>query len=118
MITRSIASAGVSCRKGNTAFNNSRTLAVDSAGNLFELLSGSATARLAPSDVDTGYTEKAMLLGIDLGQTTGDGRFTMVEVECIAGCDRAPSMMIDDTYHEPMDEKKLDALLDKLSADA
>jgi hypothetical protein len=27
-----MASAGVSCRKGNTAFNNSRTLAVDSAG--------------------------------------------------------------------------------------
>jgi hypothetical protein len=32
VITRSIASAGVSCRKGNTAFNHSRTLAVDSAG--------------------------------------------------------------------------------------
>ena len=53
-------------------------------------------------------------LGIDLGQTTADGRFTMVEVECIAGCDRAPSMMIDDTYHEPMDPSKLDALLESL----
>ena len=31
-MTRSIASAGVSCGKGHTAFNNSRTLAVDSAG--------------------------------------------------------------------------------------
>jgi NADH-quinone oxidoreductase E subunit len=50
-------------------------------------------------------------LGIDLGQTTPDGRFTMVEVECIAGCDRAPSMMINDTYHEPMDAPRLDALL-------
>jgi NADH-quinone oxidoreductase E subunit len=54
-------------------------------------------------------------LGIDLGQTTGDGRFTMVEVECIAGCDRAPSMMINDTYHEPMDEARLDALLGQLT---
>lgn len=53
-------------------------------------------------------------LGIDLGQTTSDGRFTMVEVECIAGCDRAPSMMIDDTYHEPMDPSRLDALLESL----
>jgi NADH-quinone oxidoreductase subunit E len=53
-------------------------------------------------------------LGIDLGQTTADGRFTMVEVECIAGCDRAPSMMIDDTYHEPMDAARLDALLSGL----
>ena len=53
-------------------------------------------------------------LGIDLGQTTADGGFTMVEVECIAGCDRAPSMMVNDTYHEPMDAARLDALLDGL----
>jgi NADH-quinone oxidoreductase subunit E len=53
-------------------------------------------------------------LDIELGQTTSDGRFTMVEVECIAGCDRAPSMMIDDTYHEPMDPSRLDALLESL----
>jgi NADH-quinone oxidoreductase subunit E len=57
-------------------------------------------------------------LGVELEETTPDGKFTVVEVECIAGCDRAPSMMVNDTYHEPMDEKKLDALLDKLSADA
>ena len=53
-------------------------------------------------------------LGIDLEETTKDGKFTLVEVECIAGCDRAPSMMVNDTYHEPMDEAKLDALLDRL----
>lgn len=57
-------------------------------------------------------------LGVELEQTTPDGKFTVVEVECIAGCDRAPSMMVNDTYFEPMDEKKLDAFLDKLSADA
>jgi NADH-quinone oxidoreductase subunit E len=54
-------------------------------------------------------------LGIDLEGTTADGAFTMVEVECIAGCDRAPSIMVNDTYYEPMDEAKLDALLDRLS---
>jgi len=54
-------------------------------------------------------------LGIDLGETTADGKFTMVEVECIAGCDRAPSMMINDTYHEPMDAARLDALLNRLA---
>lgn len=53
-------------------------------------------------------------LGIDMGQTTPDGRFTLTEVECIAGCDRAPSMMINDAYHEPMDAGKLDALLERL----
>jgi NADH-quinone oxidoreductase subunit E len=53
-------------------------------------------------------------LGIDLGGTTPEGKFTMVEVECIAGCDRAPSMMVNDTYHEPMDAAKLDALIASL----
>lgn len=53
-------------------------------------------------------------LGIDMGQTTPDGRFTLTEVECIAGCDRAPSMMVNDAYHEPMDAGKLDALLERL----
>jgi NADH-quinone oxidoreductase subunit E len=54
-------------------------------------------------------------LGIGLEDTTPDGKFTMLEVECIAGCDRAPSLMVNDAYHEPMDEAKLDALLDRLS---
>ncbi|HEV8232771.1 MAG TPA: NADH-quinone oxidoreductase subunit NuoE [Thermoanaerobaculia bacterium] len=53
-------------------------------------------------------------LGIDLGETTPDGKFTVVEVECIAGCDRAPSMMVNDAYHEPMDAAKLDSLLGSL----
>ena len=55
-------------------------------------------------------------LGIDLEETTADGKFTLVEVECIAGCDKAPSIMINDTYHEPVDEKKMDALLDRLAS--
>lgn len=57
-------------------------------------------------------------LGIGLEETTKDGKFTMVEVECIAGCDRAPSMMINDKYYEPMDAGKLDALLDRLAREA
>jgi NADH-quinone oxidoreductase E subunit len=57
-------------------------------------------------------------LGVALGETSPDGKFTVIEVECIAGCDKAPSVMVNDTYHEPVDEKTLDALLDKLSADA
>jgi NADH-quinone oxidoreductase subunit E len=57
-------------------------------------------------------------LGIGLEETTPDGKFTMVEVECIAGCDRAPSMMVNDEYHEPMDAAKLDRLLDELGGTA
>ena len=55
-------------------------------------------------------------LGIGLEETTKDGGFTLVEVECIAGCDKAPSLMVNDTYHEPMDAAKLDDLLDRLSS--
>ncbi|MGE5413262.1 MAG: NADH-quinone oxidoreductase subunit NuoE [Syntrophomonadaceae bacterium] len=57
-------------------------------------------------------------LGIGLEETTKDGKFTLVEVECIAGCDRAPSMMVNDRYFEPMDPQKLDALLERLAKEA
>lgn len=57
-------------------------------------------------------------LGIRVEETTGDGKFTLVEVECIAGCDKAPSMMVNDKYYEPMDEKKLDQLLDRLARES
>ena len=57
-------------------------------------------------------------LGIGLEETSKDGKFSLVEVECIAGCDRAPSMMVNDKYYEPMDEKKLSELLDRLGREA
>lgn len=57
-------------------------------------------------------------LGIGLEETTKDGKFTLIEVECIAGCDKAPSMMVNDKYYEPMDEKKLDQLLDRLARES
>ena len=57
-------------------------------------------------------------LGIGVEETTKDGKFTLVEVECIAGCDKAPSMMVNDKYYEPMDEKKLDQLLDRLARES
>jgi NADH-quinone oxidoreductase subunit E len=57
-------------------------------------------------------------LGIGPEETSKDGRFSLVEVECIAGCDRAPSIMVNDTYYEPMDEKKLSELLDRLGRNA
>lgn len=75
----------------------------------------SISCHLAGADRLAAHCKKR--LGIDLEGTTADGRFTMVEVECIAGCDKAPSMMVNDTYYEPMDERKLDALLDRLGAE-
>ena len=57
-------------------------------------------------------------LGIHAGETTPDRKFTITEVECIAGCDRAPSMQVNDRYHEPMTPEKLDALLADLAKEA
>ena len=54
-------------------------------------------------------------LGIRLGATTTDGRITLVpEEECLAACCGAPMMVVDGHYHENLDEKKLNAILDGL----
>jgi NADH-quinone oxidoreductase subunit E len=53
-------------------------------------------------------------LGIGPEETSSDGKFSLVEVECIAGCDKAPSIMVNDAYHEPMDEKTFGELLERL----
>jgi NADH-quinone oxidoreductase subunit E len=57
---------------------------------------------------------------LDIGpeETSRDGKFTLVEVECIAGCDKAPSIMVNDTYYEPMDETKFGELLDRLARES
>lgn len=52
-------------------------------------------------------------LGIRLGETTADGRFTALPIVCLGACDHAPAMMIDNDLHQDLDEQKLDAILEK-----
>lgn len=55
-------------------------------------------------------------LGIKLGETTQDGRFTLREVECLAACVNAPVCMVDDKrYVEELNIDKVDAMIDDLS---
>ena len=54
-------------------------------------------------------------LGIEPGQTTPDGRYTLSTVECLASCGTAPVLMVNETYHEDMSPERLDALLESLS---
>jgi len=55
-------------------------------------------------------------LGIKLGETTADGRVTLVrEEECVAACVGAPMMIIDGHYHENLTEEKIDELIGGLS---
>jgi len=55
-------------------------------------------------------------LGVGHGETTADGMFTVEEVECLDACDRAPVVQVGDQYYGPLDEKAVDALLEKLRA--
>ena len=53
-------------------------------------------------------------LGIEPGQTSADGRFTLSEVECLASCGTAPMMQINDDYYENLTEGKISEILDSL----
>ena len=53
-------------------------------------------------------------LGITLGQTTTDGKFTLDEVECLASCGTAPMMQVNDDYHENLSPESTLELLERL----
>lgn len=53
-------------------------------------------------------------LGIQVGQTTPDGRYTLQTVECLASCGTAPAMQVNDTYFENLDAARVDEILKDL----
>jgi NADH-quinone oxidoreductase subunit E len=53
-------------------------------------------------------------LGIGHGGRTADGRFSLEEVECLAGCSWGPVVQVNRTYHEHMTPAKLETLLGEL----
>jgi NADH-quinone oxidoreductase subunit E len=55
-------------------------------------------------------------LGIDMGDTTNDGLFTLVEVECLGACVNAPMVQINDDYYEDLTPEKIMAVIDDLRA--
>jgi len=50
-------------------------------------------------------------LGIGLGETTADNRFTLLPVTCLGACDKAPVMMVGDDLHTDIEEAQLPAIL-------
>ena len=53
------------------------------------------------------------LLGIEVGETTGDGMFTFMVERCIGACGLAPAIMVDDTVYREVDEEMLAAIIEK-----
>ncbi len=53
-------------------------------------------------------------LGIEDGETTQDGRFTFVSVECLGSCGTAPVLMVNDRYYENVTPLEVDRLLEEL----
>lgn len=56
-------------------------------------------------------------LGIHTGETTPDGKITLLEAECLASCGTAPVMLLDDELCENLTRKKIDELIERLRQD-
>ena len=51
-------------------------------------------------------------LGITLGQTTDDGKFTLLPTVCLGNCEHAPAMMIDNEPYWDLTPEKVDKIID------
>jgi NADH-quinone oxidoreductase subunit E len=47
------------------------------------------------------------------GKNTDDGKFMIIKSECLAACDRAPMMLVDDKVVGPVKEEDLDSILEE-----
>lgn len=57
-------------------------------------------------------------LGIDVGETTEDGLFTLSKVECLGSCDTAPMFQLNDDYHENLTLEAVDRIIEECRARA
>jgi NADH-quinone oxidoreductase subunit E len=57
------------------------------------------------------YEYISIKLGITFGQTTVDGRFTLLPNSCLGDCDNAPAMMINNDHYNRLTTDKIDELL-------
>ena len=54
-------------------------------------------------------------LSLTGGDCTKDGKFSLIEVECLGGCVNAPIVQINDDYYEDLDAKSFETIIDKLA---
>lgn len=53
------------------------------------------------------------ILGIIPGETTEDGRFTLLPIACLGACDQGPAMMVDGELYTDLDREKIEAVIGK-----
>ncbi len=53
-------------------------------------------------------------LGVPLGETTGDGKFTLLPIPCLGLCDKAPAMIVDTTTYGELTPGKIDVILNEV----
>jgi len=54
-------------------------------------------------------------LGIEVGETTPDGKFTLEVVQCLASCGTSPTMRINDELYENLTKERVNAILKQLA---
>jgi len=54
-------------------------------------------------------------LGVGLGETTADGKFTLAEVECLGACVNAPMMQVNDDFYEDLTPETTERVLEALA---
>ena len=57
-------------------------------------------------------------LGIGMNETTADGKFTLIEVECLGACVNAPIIQVNDDFYEDLDGPSTEALIDAFARGA
>lgn len=69
---------------------------------------------LRGSDGIVGACKKK--LGIGVGESTKDGKFTLTEVECLGACVNAPMVQINDEFYEDLTPELMEKMIDTLGA--
>ena len=55
-------------------------------------------------------------LGVPVGGTTPDGKFTLKTIECLASCSSGPAMLVGERYYEQLTRERIDEILTALAA--
>jgi NADH-quinone oxidoreductase subunit E len=83
--------------------------------NLFEVCQ-TGPCMLNGSDQIIDYIRQK--LGINTGETTTDGMFTLKTVECLGACGYAPMMQMGKTYREHLTKEKVDQIIEECRSEA